>query len=560
VNPLTARRASDVAAPEHAASPRPATAYLTWVLPGVVTAALGLFEIGVPQLWRDEFASWSAASRTVPQLWAMLHNIDAVLGFYYFGLHFWMALFGDSPTAMRLPSVIAMTGAAVVVALIGRRLGGDRAGLASGLVFALIPSVSRYAQEARPYAFATLFAALATLTFLRAFERPRWSRWAIYAVMVAAAGAANLIAVCVVAAHLAIVLWDFCQRTVRVGGDGAEDDGKALPGGRLDPDGSPLLLLRRFCVAAVAGAILVSPLVIQGHTQQGWQIGQQPTPHVAQLIGISGGLWQELFSSIPVAAVVLLLGVAALVAGADSRHRVIAGYALALAIVPVIAVWFISRGPTSYWTFRYMLFSVTGWAVAAGLGITYLTDRARAGRLGRLSGLLSHRFAVAAGLVVVVGLAGIHDQLAIRQNVAHNLWAYPEQPPNGTAVDYKAAARVIEKRAKPGDVIAYQVSDQNHYQVDTSLKYYLKGMKDKPAPVFQAQTQIESQSLQPVQCVDPSACMSGTPRIWVVYVDHLASDPFSALPGNEAALLQVLGYYQATQWQENGISVALLTA
>ena len=46
----------------------------------------------------------------------------------------------------------------------------------------------------------------------------------------------------------------------------------------------------------------------------------------------------------------------------------------------------------------------------------------------------------------------------------------------------------------------------------------------------------------------------------MVYVDHLASDPFSALPGNEAALLQVLGYYQATQWQENGISVALLTA
>ena len=100
---------------------------------------------------------------------------------------------------------------------------------------------------------------------------------------------------------------------------------------------------------------------------------------------------------------------------------------------------------------------------------------------------------MAAVAVVLVGLAGVHDQLAIRQNVAHNLWAYPEQPPNGTAVDYQAAARIVEERARPGDVIAYQVSDQNHYQVDTSLNYYLQGQKDKPAPVFQAQTQIQAE-------------------------------------------------------------------
>src|SRR5512142_3339057 len=110
-------------------------AHLTWVAPTVLTAALGLYEVGVPQLWRDELASWSAASRTLPQLWATLHNIDAVLGVYYFGLHLWMTVFGDSATAMRLPSVFAMAAAAAVVALIGRRLGGGVAGLASGLVF-----------------------------------------------------------------------------------------------------------------------------------------------------------------------------------------------------------------------------------------------------------------------------------------------------------------------------------------------------------------------------------------------------------------------------------------
>jgi len=562
VNPITARPTSDVGAPKQTTPRRPAAAYLTWAAPAVVTAALGLFEIGGPQLWRDELATWSAASRTLPQLWAMLHTIDAVLGPYYFGMHLWMAVFGDSATAMRLPSLIAMTIAAGVVALIGRRLAGNVAGLASGLVFALVPSVSRYAQEARPYAFAMLFATLATLLFLRAMERPSWSRWALYTLVLAAAGTANLIALCVVAGHLVIVILDFLQRTVRVGGDGTPDSGKSLPGGRLAPEGSPLRLLVRFCVAAVVGAVLVLPLVIEGHAQQGWQIGQQNSPHVAQLIGVSGGIWQQLFASVPAAVVVMLLAVAALVAAQDARRRVIAVYALAFAIAPVVAVWVISRGPTSYWTFRYMLFSVVGWAVGAGICISYLAERAKGTRLARLTGRVSPRFAVAAVLVAVVGLVGIHDQLAIRENEAHNLWAYPEMPLNGQPVDYQGAAAYIAANARPGDDIVFQTSDSNHYQVDTAMEYYLRSKL--PLPVFQSQTQVEANSLSPNSFVDPSAIFTGTPRVWVVFVDHLAPDPFSALPPavspnpSEADVLQVYGYQVQSTWQEDGITVALL--
>jgi mannosyltransferase len=557
VNPITARPASDVAAPERAATPRPAPAYLTWAVPVIVTAALGVYDIGVPQLWRDEFASWSAATRSLPQLWAMVHNIDAVLGVYYFGLHLWLAVFGDSATAMRLPSVLAMAAAAGVVALIGRRLAGGAAGLSSGLLFAIIPSVSRYAQEARPYAFAMLFAALATLMFLRALERPHWSRWGIYALVLACSGVANLVTVCVATAHLVILLWDFVQRTVRVGGDGTPETGRALPGGRLAPQGSPLLLLWRFLVSVVLSAILVSPLVLAGHSQQGWQIGQQASPHVAQLIGVSGGLWQELFASTPVAIVVMLLAVAGLVAAPDARRRVMVGYALAFAIVPVVAVWIISRGPTSYWTFRYMLFSIVGWAVGAGLCVAFIAERLSGTRLAGLRGRLSPRFAAAAVLVIVVGLVGVHDQLAIRQNEAHNLWAYPEMPSNGQPVDYQAAAAVIAANEQPGDRIAYQTSDSNHYQVDTSVAYYLG---DKaPQPVFQAYSQVENNDLQPVGCRDPAACITGTPRIWVVFVDHLAPDPLSALPWAQDTFLQTLGYQTQQMWQENGITVALLT-
>jgi mannosyltransferase len=376
-------------------------------------------------------------------------------------------------------------------------------------------------------------------------------------VVLAAAGTANLIAVCVAAGHLIIVLWDFLQRTVRIGGDGTPETGKGLPGGRLAPEGSPLLLVKRFCVSVVAGAVLVSPLVIAGHKQQGWQIGTQATPHVADLIGVTGGLWQELFSSVPVAIAVILLAVAALFAAPGARARSIAGYAFALAIVPVIAVWLLSRGPTSYWTFRYMLFSIAGWSVGAGVGITYLAERFRQSRLARLTGALSPRFTLAAVLVAVVALLGLHDQIAVRQNEAHNLWAYPEMPSNGQPVDYQAAAAVVAANARPGDGIVYQTSDLNHYQVDTAMSYYLRGKV--PMAVFQAQTQVQNNSLQPADCNDPSVCIKGTPRLWVVFVDHLAPDPFSAMPLPEEQFAEVLGYQVQSMWQENGISVALLT-
>ncbi|HET9079256.1 MAG TPA: glycosyltransferase family 39 protein [Trebonia sp.] len=564
MNPITARPASGVTTPQQAPPRRSRVEHLVWAAPVVAMAALGLFDLGVPQLWRDEFATWSAATRTLPQLWAMLHNTDAVLGVYYFGLHFWIAVFGASPVAMRLPSVIAMVIAAGVVGLIGRRLAGNAAGVAGGLIFALIPSVSRYAQEARPYAFATMFAALATLLFLRAMERPNWSRWAIYAVVLAAAGTANLIALSVVAGHVLILLWDFLQRTVRMGGDGTPESGRRIPGGRIAPEGAPLLLLVRFCVSVVVSVILVSPLVIAGHSEQAAQIGGYSKPHVAQLIGVSGNLWQEMFASVPAAVVIMLLAVASLVAASGPRRRTGALYALSFAIAPVVAVWLISRGPFSYWMFRYMLFSIFGWALAAGMCIVYLAQRVKGTRFARFTGSVSPGFALAAVLIALVGLAGLHDQLNVRSYEAHNLWAYPEMPSNGLPADYKGAAAVVAAHERPGDGIIFQTSDVNHYQVNTAMEYYLRGSK-LPTPVFQAQTEVQTNSLQPASrqlagCAsDPSSCLKGTPRIWVVYVDHLAPNPFSAIDLQEASYLQVMGYQTQKMWQVNGMTVALLT-
>jgi mannosyltransferase len=569
VNPVTAGAKPEVTTRPQAAVVRSAPTWLAWAVPTAVTAALGLYQINVPILWRDELATWSAASRTLPQLWAMVHNVDAVLGLYYLGLHLWMAVFGDSAAALRLPSALAMTGAAAVVALTGKRLGGLRAGLISGLIFAVVPSVSRYAQEARPYAFATLFAALATLLLLRAVERPTWLRWGCYTLAVAAAGASNLVALCVLAAHAAIVATDFCLRTVRIGDEDAPGGGRALPGGRPEPAaGRPLALLGWFSLAAIVGVILDGPVVLEGHAQSASQIGQQPVPHVAALLGVINGLWPELFASTPVALAVIALALASVVTLAGARQRVLAGYALAGGILPIVAVWLISQGPDSYWTFRYMLFTVPAWSVAAGLGVAGAAERLPRLHWPRLR-LPSFApdwrpgyAAVAAALVVAVAALGVHDQSDIREPLAHNLWAFPVTMANGEPVDYRGAAAVIAANQRPGDGIVYQVDDQNHYEVDAAIGYYLRG---GPAPkaVFQAETPAQANTLQPVECASPASCISGTPRIWLVYVDRLARDgsnPFTSIPGNEESSLESRGYQTRTLYREDGITVALLTA
>ncbi|MEU7620006.1 glycosyltransferase family 39 protein, partial [Micromonospora rifamycinica] len=179
---------------------------LVWLVPLLVTLLVGGYGIGRAQLWRDELATWSAATRPVGDLLRLTRTVDAATGPYYLSVHAWTGLSGDSEVALRLPSVLAMAGAAGLTAVLGRRLFGSAAGLLAGLLLAVLPGTSRYAQEARPYALVTLLAVLATVLLVRALDRPgRW-RWAGYAAAVAGLGLAHLLALGLVAAHAVVVL------------------------------------------------------------------------------------------------------------------------------------------------------------------------------------------------------------------------------------------------------------------------------------------------------------------------------------------------------------------
>src|SRR5215472_1722098 len=156
-------------------------ARVPWCWPALLTLALGFYQVGRPELWRDELSSWSFGTRPLSSLIATARHTGATQLAYYLLLHVWIMVFGDSVDAMRSLSVLAMAGAAACVTAVGRRLAGDRAGLLSGLVFAMVPSVSRFAQEVRFYSLEVLVAMLATLLLQRAQERPEPRRWAAYA-------------------------------------------------------------------------------------------------------------------------------------------------------------------------------------------------------------------------------------------------------------------------------------------------------------------------------------------------------------------------------------------
>ncbi|WP_106397545.1 glycosyltransferase family 39 protein [Actinocorallia populi] len=180
------------------------TPALTVAVPALLTMAITGFRLDGPALWRDEAVTAGMARRDLGSFFAVLGEIDAVHGLYYLLMKAVVALFGDGETALRAPSVLGAVLAAGATAEIGRRLGGARVGLFAGLLVAVSPALSRYAQEARQYTLAAGLAALATLLLVRALRDRRPLRW--YGVTIALLGLTHLFTLLLVPAHLAAVL------------------------------------------------------------------------------------------------------------------------------------------------------------------------------------------------------------------------------------------------------------------------------------------------------------------------------------------------------------------
>jgi mannosyltransferase len=180
-----------------------------------VMLVLGLWGLARDSaMGNDEVATRWAALLSLRDLAHLVNNVDAVHGLYYLLMHGWVAV-GSSPEALRVPSVAAMTGAAVLVAVLARRLTGSGwAALFAGLVMVLTPDISYYAQTARSYAMVYACVAGATLVLVHALAAeaagapgPRLARWWIgYGALVTLGGYLNEMSLLMLAAHAVTVL------------------------------------------------------------------------------------------------------------------------------------------------------------------------------------------------------------------------------------------------------------------------------------------------------------------------------------------------------------------
>ncbi|MGW5342639.1 glycosyltransferase family 39 protein [Streptomyces sp. HUAS TT3] len=388
---------------------------LVWLVPVLWTLGLGLWGLSrQDSVWRDEAATWQvAAGRSAGEIWAMLGNVDAVHGLYYLLMHGLFEVFGAGTTTLRLPSVLAIAGAAACTALIGRRLAGSWAGLGGGLALPLLPAVQFYLQEGRPYALVAAGVGVSTLLLVSLVPDGGsvaggaggtagpgspggpggrvWPRWTAYGLTVLVCALLNWLSLLVLPAHAATLWWAGAGRGV-VGRWAAAAAG------------------------AVAGAL---PLVLFSRSQSD-QVSWIPPLTWHMMIGPA-----------------ILLAVGGLGAWLD-RPRAgrlsLAAVGLPLLAVPQLALIGISLAQPLFLD-RYVLFSMVGLALLIGAALGAAV-RAAAPRFPRAARLL---------VPAVVGIAVV-AMLPVELG---------KRAPGSRVDDVLAVAGEVARLKRPGDAVLF---------------------------------------------------------------------------------------------------------
>jgi mannosyltransferase len=456
--------------------------------------AVGLFRATGPVLSWDEVTTADVARRTGAQIWALIQNVDAVFGPYYFFMHFWTSIIGDSVLELRLPSIIMMAAAVGATAELGRRLFSPLTGFVAGLMLCLLPNISRYAAEARPYAFACFLSVLAVLLLHRALEQPGVLRWTGYGLAVLGLGLSHIVALATLGAHAAILAVHLrATRTWKVAAVWA--------------------------TAVAVALLLLAPLALLGIRQQHQQISW-----IAPLT------WETVRAApADIAGTVetgwLIVGLALAAAGRPARRH--AEIAL-LAAAPLIVVALVSVLATPLWVARYLLVVLAPVALLAAV--------ATVGRPGVRPPLRAVRVGA---VLVVLAFAALPGLTAVRGDYIKN------------GSDYRGAASIIESGQRPGDGIVYMANSRAQR---AGIDYYLRGDTGRPGDLTLERPAAQVASLTAEEYPDAVPRVTGVSRVWLfVYGKH--DDPTWARLDLRPLLNK--GYQRAGLWHLSRATLAL---
>ncbi len=174
---------------------------------GVAILAIAISAAGAarPSLWFDEAATISASTRSVSELWRLLHNIDAVHGLYYLVMHGWFTIFPATEFWSRLSSCLAVGLAAAGVVVVGKQFSTRTVAVCAGIVFAILPRITWAGIEARSYALTTAAAVWLTVVVIAAARRNAAVLWSIYGLALVVSALLNVFVVLMVLVHAVVV-------------------------------------------------------------------------------------------------------------------------------------------------------------------------------------------------------------------------------------------------------------------------------------------------------------------------------------------------------------------
>ncbi len=140
---------------------------------------LRLYRLDAQSLWYDEGFSVYLARMEVAEITART-AADIQPPLYYYLLHGWIGLFGDSEAAVRgLSALLGVLTVPLFYGLAWRLFGSRTAGLLAALLVAVSPPHVWYGQEARMYTLLTFLCLLSSYFLLLLVQRmpshPRWS-------------------------------------------------------------------------------------------------------------------------------------------------------------------------------------------------------------------------------------------------------------------------------------------------------------------------------------------------------------------------------------------------
>ncbi|MFH9420622.1 hypothetical protein [Streptomyces sp. NPDC017529] len=452
------------------------------VLPALLALALGLWGIRRDgSVWRDEAVTWQVGQRSVAEIWHMLDEVDVVHGLYYMLMHGVFEVFGTGTAVLRMPSVLAVAAAAAATAAAGRRLAGPWAGLAAGLVLALIPNIQHYAQEGRAYALVTAGVATATWILVGATGRTPsaaragrlgWRagpRWAAYAAVMLTTALLNWFSLFVLPAHAVTVL------VARRRGH------------------RPLLLPWSVSAAVVVAGAL--PLILASRTQSGQVSWIRPVA-ASTLLGV---------------AALLLVALACARVPYPGRGRAPltpASVGLPLLAVPQCGLLLASALVEPLYLDRYVLYTNIGFALLLGVGIA-ATVQAVPGRT----------WVPLAGVTALAFVALLPVETALRK-------------PESRVDDVLRAAEQVASVARTGDgVLFIPAARRDTAQVSPSAFTGLDDLALVEGPVSSGTIKGVEGSAEHIR-----TAMLGKSRIVVVTDTHRAA----SAPARETGKLRVL--------------------